>query len=218
MNRKTSPNWKFTDHLVLLIFVMMAIYSFVLITIELNTSQEFVRNFFTDIDGPVPFYAVNTTISVALLWATSLMFAVCLAVIDSLPVSARLRWFLLSQVLMFGFLGVDDRFKFHEVLAARLGFDDHYVLLTTALLEVGLLWRLGGKQIVFGPPAKYLAIAAALFGVMIVIDALVPSKMLLRLSLEDLAKTWAAMFFFLFAWNIFSACLRCLRLQRTDLF
>ncbi|EDN67519.1 hypothetical protein BGP_5886 [Beggiatoa sp. PS] len=37
---------------------------------------------------------------------------------------------------------------------------------------------------------------------MVVIDALFPSKMVLRLSLEELTKLWADICLFLFAWEI----------------
>jgi hypothetical protein len=62
--------------------VLLGIYSIVLIVIEILVSQEFVRNFFTDITGPVPFYAINTSLSVFLLLATVLTFAVCLICIE----------------------------------------------------------------------------------------------------------------------------------------
>jgi hypothetical protein len=96
------------------IFGLLVVYSAVLIGVELSTSQAFVRNFFTDIEGPVHFYAVNTTLTVALLWGAALLFAVCVVCTEGLPDAAQPRWFYLSQVLMFAFLGFDDRFQFHE--------------------------------------------------------------------------------------------------------
>jgi hypothetical protein len=42
---------------------------------------------------------------------------------------------------------------------------------------------------------------------MIVIDAWVPHDLLLRLTLEDLSKTWSALFFFMFSWSVFEQCL-----------
>ncbi len=81
------------------VLALLAVYSVVLIGVELNTSQDYVRNFFTDIDGPVPFYAVNTTLSVFFLWATALVFAICVACTHGLPDMDRIHWFFISQVL-----------------------------------------------------------------------------------------------------------------------
>ena len=189
-----------------------------LIAVELNTSQDFVRNYFTDIEGPVPFYAVNTTISVFLLWSTSLLFIVCYAALEHIPGTTRLRWFCLSQVFIFAFLGFDDRFKVHEGLAWRLGIDDHYILIVTAAMELTFLFWLGGWRILWSPAGSRLSIAALLFVIMIVIDACFPHDMVLRLTLEDLAKTWAALFFALFAWKILDACMYHLRGQDSWLF
>ena len=62
-----------------IVIALLIAYSLALVGIEWCTSQDYVRNFVCDIDGPVPFYAVNTTLSVFLLWATALLFAICLA-------------------------------------------------------------------------------------------------------------------------------------------
>ena len=49
---------------------------------------------------------------------------------------------------------------------------------------------------------RRLGAAALLFVVMLFFDAVVPHDALLRLSLEDIAKTWAALCFCLFAWQM----------------
>ncbi len=177
-------------------------YSAVLVAVELQTSQAFVRNFFTDIEGPVPFYAVNTSVSVFLLWATSLVFLISIACIGRAPDRTRLYWFYVSQALVFFFLGFDDRFKFHEGVAWRIGIPDHFLLLTVGVLEVALLFLLGGFGLLKSRAGWLLGIASLLFAVMIFIDGFVSHDMTLRLSTEDLAKTWAALFFFLFSWEL----------------
>ena len=96
----------------IILFSLFAVYSLLLIVVELQTSQDHVRNYFTDIEGPVPFYAVNTTISVFLLWATALMFAASFACTDKVADTRRLRWFLCSQILVFSFLAVCPGFYF----------------------------------------------------------------------------------------------------------
>ena len=188
--------------------MLLIAYSSVLITIEWNTSQDYVRNYFCDIDGPVKFYAINTTLSVFLLWSTALMFIVCFAVLKDSPKTGRLRWFCLSQAAVFAFLGFDDRFAFHESAAWRLGIGDHFVLLAVAVAEVAFLLLLGGAVIFRRPAGTYLAVATVLFVVMIFIDACVPHDLVLRLTFEDLAKTWSALCFFLFSWEICFSSIR----------
>ncbi|MCP4210963.1 MAG: hypothetical protein GY764_05730, partial [Halieaceae bacterium] len=55
---------------------VLVIYSLVMLAIEANTSQAFVRNYFSDIEGEAPFYGINTSISVFFLWATALLFVI----------------------------------------------------------------------------------------------------------------------------------------------
>jgi hypothetical protein len=181
---------------------VLILYSVVLLAVEIVTSQDFVRNYFTDIDGPVPFYAVNTSISVFLLWATAVLFAVCFVCVNGKENSRRLQWFFLSQVFVFAFLGLDDRFKFHEAIAWRIGIGDHFVLLAVGACEVGLLAILGGRAIFVGRALSSLIAAIIMFMVMLLFDAVVSHDALLRLSIEDLAKTWANLCFFAFAWQL----------------
>jgi hypothetical protein len=172
-----------------------------LMIVELSTSQDFVRHFFTDIEGPVPFFAVNTTLSVFLLWSTALLFLVCFALFGEAVVPLRLRWFYASQVVVFAFLGFDDRFKVHERIGMWFDIGDHYVLAAVAIAQCGFLTILGGRTVLHGAALKCLGLASVLFTVMLVVDAKFPHDLVLRLSLEDLAKTWACLFFLLFAWN-----------------
>ena len=131
-----------------IVFALLGLYSAVLIGIEACTSQDYVRNFVCDVDGPVPFYAVNTTLSVSLLWATALLFAVCLACDRNDPTRRRACWFFLSQIVIFAWLGIDDRFKVHEFVAWQLDIGDHFVLIAVAVVEIALLLLLG-RSIVF---------------------------------------------------------------------
>ena len=89
---------------------LMVVYSLVLVTIELETSQAHVRHYFTDIEGPVRLYAINTTLSTFLLWASALIFCVVLRMIGGAPGHHKERLFCISQVVVFGYLGADDRF------------------------------------------------------------------------------------------------------------
>ena len=192
-------------HIVLALLAILSLYSVALIGIELSTSQDYVHNFFSDIDGPVPFFAVNTTLSVFFLWSTALVFAICVVCTQGLPKMDRLRWFFLSQIFVFAWLGFDDRFKFHEFAARKLDIGDHYILLAVAIVELCLLVFLGGREILRRPHLYSLGAASVLFVIMTFFDACVPNDMVLRPTLEDLAKTWANLCFLAFAWQLFSA-------------
>lgn len=145
------------------ILLLAFAYSIFLLCVEWQTSQEFVRHFMTDIEGPVPFYAINTTISTFLLWASALLFAVCLMCAEEANAAIKEKWFFLSQVLIFGFLGCDDRFRFHETLAGELRIGDHFVLLTIAVVEVLCLLSLGGVRVMRSRASPFLAAGCGLF-------------------------------------------------------
>ncbi len=182
-------------------FALLAAYSAVLLGIELRTSQDYVRNFFTDIDGPVPFYAVNTTLSVFLLWSTGLIMLFAATFLANVVGAVQIRKFYLSQAPMFALLGFDDRFLVHEKLSFRLGILDHYVLLVWAAVELALLALFFRRRDFTVTELGTFGAAVAMFGVMLAIDALAPERMLLRLSIEDLAKSWSGALFFCFAWT-----------------
>jgi hypothetical protein len=215
------------------LLLLVAVYSIALLLIEWQTSQTYIRQFVTDIQGDVFFYAINTTFSVFLLWATALLFGLCLFCLreqeqkinskgpppNSLPqgttaagisISNLLSkiqqrqdyFFYLSQILLFTYLGFDERFLIHETIGLWLGRNDAYLLLGLGFVEIGLLIWLGNLTQKPKKARYFLYSAAIFFGIMVVIDALFPSKMVLRLSLEELTKLWADICLFLFAWEI----------------
>ena len=159
-----------------------------------------VRHYLTDISGPVIFYAVNTSLTTLLLALVIYNFVLCL---DSSSIQKDQflggRWFIWSQILIFGFLLLDERFMIHERLGGILGVNDAFILLGLGLIELFLLFKIG--DIVLTKNSKTIAIVLAgfSFAVMIFIDAFVPSELTLRLSIEDLSKTWACFFLFLYS-------------------
>ncbi|MCK5877705.1 MAG: hypothetical protein KAG43_08715 [Candidatus Marithrix sp.] len=182
------------------ILLLIAVYSIVLLTVEWQTSQIFVRQFLTDIgQHEIAGYALNTTLSVFLLWATALLFGISLSYTDKNSIE---YWFFISQIIIFIYLGCDERFLIHENIGRLLGRNDAYLLLGIGLLEIGLLVWLGKLNQKTQLARKFLYTAAILFATMIVIDAKFPRDMILRLSLEELTKLWADIFLFLFAWDI----------------
>ena len=181
--------------------IILGIYSAVLFLVEITISQEYARNFFTDIEGPARFYAINTTLSMFLLWATALIFIVNLLLIQEHNQQKTERNFYLSQIMIFGLLGFDDRFLVHEWFGNKLHIDDSLILFGISLVQVIILvtW---GRMFLRKPYIIYLGLGAISFLIMVLVDGLFPDKMTGRLALEDLAKTWGGAFLFLFAWQI----------------
>ncbi len=103
--------------------------------LELQFSQAYVRNYFTDISGPVRFYAVNTTLSTFLLFATALIFGVNIMCLDAGSGERGKRIFYVSQVLVFLYLGMDERFGLHEWLGAVMGIRDAMIIFGWGFLE-----------------------------------------------------------------------------------
>jgi hypothetical protein len=184
-------------------------YSATLIAVEVRVSQDFADYFFTDITGPVRFYAVNTTLAVFLLWSAALIFAACYVCTHADGRHKKERAFYLTQILVFGYLGFDDRFLIHEWLGGRLRkvgleLNDATILIGIGALEVVLLLTLGelmGTRLKRN--RRYVYLAALFFALMVAIDSLVSPELIPRLSLEDLSKTWASAFLFMFAWSIY---------------
>jgi hypothetical protein len=176
-------------------------YSALLLWVELSSSQAAVRPYFADIEGPVPFFAVNTTLSVFLLGFAALLLLFTAAILTEAP-ARQARPFLLCQAGIFGLLAFDDRFQLHEALNWRLELGgDHYLLIAAGVAQIAtilLLFRPGWTS----PAAILLFLVGAAFsGAMLLVDILAPAKANLRLSIEDLAKTWGAAMFLAFSWE-----------------
>jgi hypothetical protein len=193
---------------------LLAIYTAAIMIIELQTSQQFVRHFLTDIEGPVPFYAINTSLSVMLLFFTSLVFAVNILCMQSIRQNKLRFYFYVSQVIIFAYLGLDDRFMFHEKMKSNTGIEGDIVIILAAMVELFLLFKLGNIKNMNYRTKLYLILGAAFFGLMVMFDTLFPSEMVLRLSLEDLSKSWSAFFLFLFSWEILKENITSLKISK----
>jgi hypothetical protein len=190
-SNSTSP----PNRSALCVIALLGVYTLTILAIEAQSSQDVVRYYLSDVSETEPLFAINTTLSVTLLWAAALLFAVA----ARLPRTESSGW-LWSQAAIFLYLGIDDRFLLHETLSRLFRIGDHYFLLSVALLEVGLLvygWRRG---LLSAAAARCLMQASMLFAGMWVIDAFAPHDLRLRLSVEDLCKTWSCYFFARFAW------------------
>ena len=134
-------------NLIWLLFASLGLYSVALIGIELCTSQDYVRHYVSDVEGPVRFYAVNTTLSVFLLWATALLFGVGVGFLP-LELEDRLggldvlfleRLFLLAREVIL--LDALRGGQLSDLLDA-LGVED---VVGVEFLDVGLLEKVDGE-------------------------------------------------------------------------
>lgn len=185
----------------LAVVASFALYSITLLVIEWRTSQDYARNFVTDITGPVPFYAVNTTLCVCLLSGTALCFLIAANLTKPSRHSVA-YWWRLSQVAVFVYLTCDERFQLHEKIGGWLDHGDHYILLAVGGGELCLLWLGWRNRLLPTQSFAPLVVAGVLFAIMVAIDALGAHDGRLRLTLEDVTKTWACLFFFRFGWVV----------------
>lgn len=179
--------------------LMLFAYSVLLISIELRTSQAHVRPYFSDIEGDVFFFAVNTSLSSFLLAGTSLLLAFA-TFADGRRLDRQGLLFAVQAAFCL-YMAFDDRFRFHEQLAAALQVHDPYIMATIALLNVAVYIFLFRPSHFTLSMAIALTASAAFFFAMLVFDALMPHDMVLRLSLEDLCKSWSSFFFLHFGWE-----------------
>jgi hypothetical protein len=184
-----------------ILYLIVFIYSLMLMWIEWQYAQNGLRPYVTDIQGGVFWYGIHTTLNMALLWGTALLYLVSLQCIQPNQES-KFVYFAISQVILFAYLGLDDRFMLHEYQGEILGRNDAYILLGLGVLQLYFLVRWG--ELHQKPPIAllYLGLGAILFAVMIYIDARLPARMEFRLALEEISKFWATLFLFLFAWEV----------------
>jgi hypothetical protein len=184
----------------------LLLYSSALVGSELLVGPELARHLCTDIVGPIRLYAINTSLSVALLLGAALLLCFAAAVRSELPRAERR--FLCLQAGVLCYLGLDDRFLLHESLGTLLRVDDAFVLLGVGVFELWLLWRYGALSRRSRRARRALAGAAAAFGVMTCLDAFLhDARGIPRLTLEDGAKVWCAACLFAFAWEVAAAAI-----------
>lgn len=176
-------------------------YSATLLLVEWNTSQDDVRHYFTDIEGEVLFHGINTTLSAFLLAGSALLLGFAALARQGHRLS-RATLFLMAQAGLFLLLAFDDRFQLHERLGYRLGVGDHYVMVVWAAAQLAILLLLCRPRTVSLEAAALFIAAGGCFVVMMIFDVFVAHDAALRLSIEDLAKTWAAALFLAASWSL----------------
>ena len=184
--------------LTLLFAATLAVYSALLVGVELRRGGRVAREYLDDPPPPLLFH-VHTEVSAALLFACALAFAACRRAEGSAgrsnPASAR---FLESQVVLFVFLAADERFRLLPQELHRIDFPENGAYALLGVVEAALL--LGpGRLLRAALPARAAAIAgAALFAVSLLMDGAPPS-LPLRACAEDLPKVWGGALFLYFA-------------------
>jgi hypothetical protein len=181
----------------LIAFLALVIYSCTLLRLEAQTSQDHVRPYFSDVLSSVPFFAVNTTLS-SLLQFSAAMLLFFAASSASRPGRQCLLYAFQGFLLLY--TAADDRFMFHERLSTFLDVGDGWLMLALTGLNLCAYLALFKSSYFNLAMLISLIFSAILFFMMMVFDTILPEKMFLRLSLEDLSKTWAAFFLFTFGW------------------
>lgn len=190
-----------------IIFTALGVYTLGIVAVEFFISSRVVRYFLTDIVstcpdyGHLPLYAINTSLSVFLLWAGAVLFLMAWRCLREQDLGGREELFLVSQMLIFFYLGCDDRFLIHEGLSDQLGFKDWMFFGIMGSLEAFFLLYFGR---IFSRSRKALidiVLAGFFFGIMFMVDVVLPYGVRMHLSVEDLAKLWSAVFLFKFAWD-----------------
>ncbi len=185
-----------------LLFACLILYSCLILFIEYTQGQSVVRNYVSDIEGKLPFYGVNTTLSTIFLVLTAYNFGLVFFKMDLKAKSQRrMALFVLTQIFVFLLLAFDDRFRLHESIRTYLDVSDSLLHVLIALLEMVVF--IYCKQINW-PLAKrdyYLITGGFLFVVMFMIDRYGSSTGFMRLSFEDITKFWSVVFLFLYSFQ-----------------
>jgi len=170
----------------------------------------------TAVESPLRALAgINTTLCLFLAWGTALIHAIGLMTASAEERGAE-RWFFVSQVVVFGYLGAYDRFLLGASSASLLGGGADAVLLALVVVEMALLLTLGRVTRRPADQQRKVGGAAALFGLLLPIGLGVARPAPFVASVAGLAKTWALAWLFLFAWDMCTRRIERLR-ARVDL-
>jgi hypothetical protein len=190
-----------------IVFFTLGVYTLAIAAIEFFVSPRAVRYFLTDIVSTcpdyshLPLFAINTSLSVFFLWTGAVLFLMAWRCLKPEETGGREELFLVSQMIIFFYLGCDDRFLIHEGLSDQLGFKDWMFFGIMGTLEAFFLLYYGrifsrGRRILWD-----IVLAGGFFSIMFLTDVIVPYSVKMHLSVEDLSKLWSAFFLFRFAWD-----------------
>lgn len=194
-------------------FYLAIVYSLLILIVELRFGQDYVRNYLTDIKGPVFFFGINTTLTTFLLWLTAFIYFLSSKTLKRIDAGNKRVFYYQLQTMLFAYLGCDERFLLHEKAGVFLKINDALILFFIGLVELLILIKVGKILKYEFKYLKYLFLAGIFFSLMIFVDGLLPSKLLLRLSFEDLFKFWAIGFLFMFSYQEYNSELKKLTPQ-----
>jgi hypothetical protein len=169
-------------------FTLLGVYTALMIYLEARFSQDFVRNYFSDVIGPRPFYAVNSVLSLSLMIGTGILFLVNFILVDGLRGRGKAPLFYATQILMFVYFALDELFMIHELAGLRFGFNDAFFILGLGVLELVFIFGLGEPRAMGRRARRLLITGTGFFVGMWFVDAYAPKRAFLRLSFEDLFK------------------------------
>lgn len=190
--------------------IALVIYSATLLYIEATTSQDHVRTYFTDIgraekrglfaapNGEIG-YAINTSLAAFLFGAAGVM--TLFAGLGQRKRLGRAEMLFALQGCVLLYLSADDRLMLHERIGHALHTYSTVILAVTGLVNVAIYLMLFRFRYFNRRMIVLMIVAGVLIFAMTVCDLLLPHAMPLRLSVEDLLKTWAAFFFLCFGWE-----------------
>jgi hypothetical protein len=180
---------------------LLIIYSIFIIANELLFGQQHVREYLTDIKGDVILFGINTTLTTLFLVLIAYNFFLC-AINYKKSENSFLLFFIL-QTSIFLYLAIDERFMIHERIGGYLRLNDAYLLASIGLFELIILYHF--KELNWQKTVKSYALylGGMFFGIMVLIDAFGAKYAELRLSFEDLSKTWAIFFLFIYSFECY---------------
>ena len=184
------------------VFILLG-YSVFIVMVEWNHGYVGVKHYLTDVnEGKGTFYGLNTTLTTLLLVLSSYNFL--LAGYKLWTVTKKKNGFLLFyciQAIIFFLLAMDERFQGHEKVGGFLGIEDAFVLGFIGLIELTLLYYFKELRWTKTLKSYSLYLGGFFFGLMVLIDAFGAQDGILRISAEDLSKTWAIFFLFLYSFT-----------------
>lgn len=181
--------------------ILLIIYSAFIIVNELLYGQQHVRQYLTDIKGDVHLYAINTTLTTLFLVLIAYNFFLCI-MYGRKNEKSHLPLFVI-QALIFIYLAMDERFMLHEGIGYYLGINDAFLLGAIGLTELIVLYYYKELKFEWTIKSVSLYLGGMFFGIMVLIDAFGSADGKLRLSLEDLSKTWAIFFLFIYSFEFY---------------
>lgn len=190
-------------------------YCLGLVITEWLTSPQYVENFFTEIRGPVMLYGINTTFSSFFLLATSMMFVLALVMERNQDYTPEYTRFFFAQFIIFFYIGMNDRFYFHEIFALKTPIIEAltYSILFGILLLIYLTWGLNFLKHPKISSNLFLALLFFLFTA--ILDTLHTVAIPFHASLVGITKTLSCVFIFLFSWDIVFLQIQQLKTKNT---